>query len=84
MAPVVNRRSSWLRAPALDALVLVAGLLLPAPELRALEALTFEAGPAAGHDWSVDRLTSRLRFLPDGGLSMDIDASGVRLPEPLD
>lgn len=59
-------------------------LFLCPPGVAALQEITLQAGPAEGHAWSVDRLQAQLRFHPGGGAAFRLEASGVRLPEPLD
>lgn len=62
----------------------VMGLILCSPGAAALQALTIQAGPAGGHAWSVQKIQVQLRFKAGDGIAFGVEASGVRLPEPLD
>ena len=62
----------------------VMGLILCSPGAAALQALTIQAGPAGGHAWSVQKIQIQLRFKAGDGIGFRLEASGVRLPEPLD
>jgi len=52
--------------------------------VRALEGIVLEAGPVAGHAWSLQHLVTRLEVREAGSVSVSVEATGVRLPKPLD
>jgi hypothetical protein len=68
-------------APGLAGVVFLLGVAAGA---WALEGIVLEAGPVEGHAWSLQHLVTRLKVREAGRVFVSVEATGVRLPKPLD